>query len=145
MHNTRNVRPPLTGWAGYPAGFAAAVGVTLVAVAAHGAGHPQWTLGALAVVAAAVAALTTLPAALATAALCWALHAGFVLGRYGDLALTAGSARAAALLVAVALLAWGVAAAVRLIRSADRTAPVPAPRPAPVVQVLGSVGPGRHS
>lgn len=145
MQNTRIVRPPLTGWAGYPAGFAAAVGVTMVAVAAHGAGHPQWTLGALALAAAAVAAITTLPAALATAVLCWALHAGFILGRYGDLALTAASARAGAVLVGVALLARVVAGAVRAVRQADRPAPIPARRPAPAIPVLGPVGPGRHS
>jgi hypothetical protein len=135
--------PPLSGWAGYALGFVAAVSVTLVAVAAHGSGHPLWSLGALAATAAAVAAVTTLPGALATTALCWALDAGFVVGRHADLAFTAGTARAALVLAVAALAGYAVASVVRQLRA--RPAPVmtvPVPREAPLLQVLGHTSTG---
>jgi hypothetical protein len=106
---------PVQGWAGYPLGFVVASAVTTVAVAAGGTVHPLRTLVALAAAAAAIAAVATLRAALATAALCWALHTGFVVGRFGELALTAGTVRAAALLAAVVVFASGIAHAVRVV------------------------------
>lgn len=97
----------MNGWVGYPLGFVAAVAVTIVTVAAHATVHPLWSVVALTVTAAAVATVTTLPAALATAAVCWMLHAGFVLGRHGDLQLSTASAAVAALLAVVTVVAHG--------------------------------------
>lgn len=135
--------PPLSGWTGYPLGFVAAIAVTLVAVAAHGSGHPQWSLGALAATAAAVAALTTMRATLATAALCWALDAGFVLGRHGSLTLTAGSARAAAVVAVAALAGYAVASIVRQLRTRPAQAvAAPVEREATRLPVLGPTSTG---
>lgn len=114
MHE-KQVEPPIRGWNGYPLGFLAATAVTTAAVAAGGTEHPHWTLAALAGTAAAIAAVATLRAALATAALCWALHTGFISGRFGELTITAGSAHAAAVLATAALLAFGIAHGVRRI------------------------------
>lgn len=72
-------------------------------VAAHATDHPLWSVGALAVTTAVIATVTTLPATLATAAVCWALHAGFILGRHGVLQLSPESAGAAGVLAAVAV------------------------------------------
>ena len=128
--------PPLSGWTGYPLGFVAAIAVTLGAVAGHGADYPQWSLGALAVTAATIAAL-------ATAALCWALDAGFVLGRHGSLAFTAASARAVAVLAVAALAGYTVASVVRLLRARpERVVAVPVPREAPLLPVLGPTSTG---
>ena len=85
MQKTRYLAPPISGALGYPLGFLAAVAVTVVAVAAQGTEHPQWTLTALSGMAAAVATVTNLRAALAVGAVSWALHAGFILGRHGEL------------------------------------------------------------
>jgi hypothetical protein len=108
--------PAIGGWTGYPVGFAAAVVVTSAAVAAHGTAHPLWTLGVLSVTTATVSAFVTLRAALATAAVTWACHAGFVLGRRGELALTPAAAAAAAVLASAAVLGFGVALGVRYAR-----------------------------
>jgi hypothetical protein len=113
------------GWTGYPVGFAATAAVTLAAVAAHGTGHPLWTLGGLAVTTAAVSAFVTLRAALATAAVAWAFHAGFVIGRRGELALTAPAAVAAAVLVGAGVLTYAVQYA---RRTALPAITLPAPR-----------------
>jgi hypothetical protein len=129
--------PPLRGWTGYPVGFVAGIAVTTAAVAAHGSGHPWWTFTAVAGAAAAVAAGATLRAGLATAAFCWALYAGFVLGRHGELALTGESLRAALLLAAIATLAVAVATAVRARGRVARPVAVPVPRAPAEVAVLG--------
>ena len=122
----RTPEPPVIGQVGYPLGFAAAVVVSVVAVAAHATGHPLWSVGALTVTAAMTAAVTTLPATLATAGVCWMLHAGFVLGRRGELELSAESAADAALLTAATVLSYGTAVAVRIGR--QRRAEIPEPR-----------------
>src|SRR5262245_50855807 len=102
VRRTRPPAPPVDGGFGYPLGFVMAVTVTIMAIAAHTTGHPLWSVGALAVTTAAVAAVTTLPAALATAGMCWALHAGFVLGRHADLQFSPASGIAAAVLAGTA-------------------------------------------
>lgn len=133
----------MNGWVGYPLGFVTAVTVTNVTVAAHATSHPLWSVAALAVTAAAIAALTTLPAALATAAVCWMLHAGFVLGRHGDLELSPASAATAALLAAVTVVAYGAGVAARAglrrhPRAGSRAAPIPAPRDPMTPRLTGS-------
>lgn len=94
---------PLPGWIGYPVGFLAAIVVTAAAIAAHGTAHPAWTVTALAVTTLVIATLATLRASLLTAVFCWALYDGFVLGREGQLALSADALPAALVLVAVAV------------------------------------------
>ena len=128
MQKTRNLAPPVSGWTGYPLGFAAAVAVTVVAVAAHGTEHPQWTLTALSGAAVVIATVATLHAALASAAVSWALYAGFVLGRRGELTFTAASGTAAAVLGAAVVLGYVVALSVRYAR---RTVAAPVTIPAP--------------
>jgi len=98
---------------GFALGFATGVPVTILAVAAGATSHPVWALITLTVAVAAVSAVTTLGAALGTAAVCWSLHSGFVLGRRGDLVFTAGSLRAAVVLVLTAGTFVVVASAVR--------------------------------
>jgi hypothetical protein len=126
MRRTRLPTPPVTGWAGYPIGFVAATAVTIVTVATHATENPLWSVAALAATAAAVAAVTTMPAAVAVTAVCWAMHAGFVLGRHGDLALTAQSVDAATVLAALAMAANLTAAAARTGARYLRTAAIPA-------------------
>jgi uncharacterized membrane protein len=142
-----HIEPPVRGWAGYPLGFVAAVAVSIVAVATGGTGHPLWTLTALTGTAAAVATVTTLRAALASGALCWALYAGFVVGRYGVLALTASTTHAAVILAAAVVLAFGIAHAVRVARRSAVThvVPVPAQRGTSAIPVLRSTGTWRAS
>ncbi|HEY3260443.1 MAG TPA: hypothetical protein VGJ95_09270 [Pseudonocardiaceae bacterium] len=137
--------PPVDGATGIPVGALAAVAVTIGAVATGGTGHPARSLFALCVVVATLAGLTTVPATLGTAAVAWGLHAGFVLGRSGDLALTLQAADAAAVLLGTALAGCALAAAVRLVAgmaarltrtavlapppAAARTGPAPPPSP----------------
>ncbi|HEY0805454.1 MAG TPA: hypothetical protein VGD84_10325, partial [Pseudonocardiaceae bacterium] len=83
--------PPLSGGFGFPAGAAAGVLVTIAVIVAGGTQHVAWSAGAYAVAVAAVAAVTTLPAALGTAMVCWFLLAGFVIGRRGDVPITAAT------------------------------------------------------
>jgi len=73
---------------GAPLGFAAGIATTMAAVAAGATHSPGAGLIALAVAVAAVSAVTTCAGAVMTAATCWALYAGFVLGRAGQLVLT---------------------------------------------------------
>jgi len=91
------------GGFGFPLGFAAAVTATVVSVAAGATVHHAYSLGALIVVTAGVALVTPMRVALGVAAVAWALHAGFVLGRLGELVFTPESVRAATVLVAVAV------------------------------------------
>lgn len=130
----------MSGRLGYPLGFAGAIAVTLVAVAAHGTDHPQWTLTALAGTSAAVATVTTARATLATAAVAWALHAGFVLGRRGELVYTPASAAAAAVLCCAVVVAYVIAVAARYARRGS-AAPlaIPAPRDVTVLRAARHV------
>jgi hypothetical protein len=142
-----HVEPPIRGWAGYPLGFVAAVAVTTVAVAAGGTAHPLWTLVALAGTASAIAVVATLRAALATGALCWALQAGFVIGRFGELTLNADAVRAAVVVAAVVVLGFGIAHVVRVARrsAAARVVPIQVRRSTPAIPVLRSTGTGHAS
>jgi hypothetical protein len=114
--------PPVPGGFGFPLGFTVAIAVTVVAVAAGATGHPDWSVAALAVAVAGVAAVTTLAASAGTAVLCWCLQDGFVLGRGGDLVFTAGSARAGVILALTAAAAVGLAALIRAMRAPERDA-----------------------
>jgi len=58
-----------------------------------------------------------------TAATCWALYAGFVLGRAGQLVLTEPSGRALLVLLVTAVVATALGAAARLAFAAARRRP----------------------
>jgi hypothetical protein len=113
----RAATAPVPGAFGFPLGAAAATLVTIAAVAAGATDHPAAAMIALAVCVAAVAVVTTPAATLGTAAVCWLLQAGFVVGREGAVSVTTRSGREAAVLAAVAVGAIAVTGAVRLLRS----------------------------
>lgn len=121
--------PPVPGAFGFPLGFVAAIGATLIAVAAGATGHPVRSVVVLAVAVAGVSAVTTLRAAVASAVIGWALHDGFVLGRQGDLVFTAGAGVAAAVLVATAVTVVATRITVAAVRMAlaGQSGQVPVP------------------
>jgi hypothetical protein len=125
-------RPPLPGGFGFPLGFVVGIVAVVIAVAAGAAGHPGLSVSLLASVVAGLSAVTTPSAGLATAAVCWFLHDGFVLGRRGELVFTPQSAQAAVVLVATAVITLLIAAAVRMGRArgvlAQLTSSIPAQR-----------------
>ncbi|MGI5499309.1 hypothetical protein [Lentzea sp. CA-135723] len=83
------MRTPVPGGFAFPLGAALAVALTfLVAGARH---EPVVFVVAMVAVVDLMAVLSTAWATLATAALCWCLHSGFVLGRLGELTFTAQS------------------------------------------------------
>jgi hypothetical protein len=102
----------LSGGFGFPVGAAIGVIVTIAVVAGGGTRHAVWAAGAYAIAVAVVAALTTVPAALGTALLCWFLLAGFVVGRHGDVPITAVTGWDLVVLAGVAV----VVSAVRVAR-----------------------------
>ncbi|WP_158887797.1 hypothetical protein [Amycolatopsis anabasis] len=123
MRDTAWPGRPIDGGFGFPLGFVATIAATLGAVAAGATRHPALALGVLVAVVAGIAAVTTVGAALGTAAMAWGLHAGFVLGRGGELAFTPDSARAAFLLAGTALVAFALTAALRRLLLAHPESP----------------------
>ncbi|MFB9690057.1 hypothetical protein [Amycolatopsis plumensis] len=87
---------------GFPFGCVAAVAAVIVADLAGATGRPWYALVTLGAVVLAFACRSPLPAAAGVAAVAWALHTGFVLGRFGELTFGA-PARLAALVLAAAL------------------------------------------
>ncbi|MTD56229.1 hypothetical protein [Amycolatopsis pithecellobii] len=127
MRTSRWPAPPVSGRFGFPLGFAAGIGATILMVAAGATARPGWSVAMLVVVVAGIAALSTPAAAFGTAVLAWCLHDGFVLGRHGNLVFTPAAGAVAAIFAGAALVAITIAALVRLSRR--MTAPaVPAPR-----------------
>lgn len=136
MRASRVPTPPVPGGFGFPFGVLLATTVTVLAVAAGATTHPDLAVVALAGTTATVAAVSTLRATLGTAAVAWALHAGFVLGRHGELAFTAHATLDAIVLCATAVFAFIVATAIRVIRDrvspAIATVPIQGSAPAPL-------------
>jgi hypothetical protein len=91
-------------------GVVSASGFGALAVAAGGHGRPGVALLAMVVVVDLVAMVTTLPAALLTAVVCWGLHVEWVLG--GPL-FTSRSARDGLILLLLAMTTLGFASLVR--------------------------------
>jgi hypothetical protein len=110
-------------------GFLTAILTTTVAVATGATTHPLAALLPLVAVVLAIAAVSTPAATVATAAVSWTLHAGFVLGRHGDLAFTPPSIRDAAVLGAAALLAVLGTTLARTLLAPSRTTLVAIPVP----------------
>jgi hypothetical protein len=98
---------------GFPLGASAGTLVTIAAVVAGATGHAGAATIALAVCVVAVATVTTPAATLGTAAVCWLLQAGFVVGREGAVSVTAVSGREAAVLAVAAVGSIAGTAAVR--------------------------------
>ncbi|MBK1783637.1 hypothetical protein [Prauserella cavernicola] len=98
-------RRAMPGEIGFPCGVAMGALLCLISVAAGGTGAPWVVLGVFAVGCAAVGAATTLPASAATACWCWALYAGFVVGRTAQLVFDTRTAVAAVVLPVVVLAA----------------------------------------
>ena len=99
------MRTRLSGGFGFPLGCVLGVVVTILSAAFGATGHPGISVFAMVLVIDAVAVLSTARATLGTIAVCWCLHAGFILGRRGELALTAQSGRDALILVLCGLAA----------------------------------------
>ncbi len=114
----------IPGGFGFPLGCAGVTAAAIAADVAGGSGHPVYSLVALGLVVAATATVTTVVAAAGTAAVAWAVHTGFLLGRAGQLVFDTASAQAA--LVFTIALVLGL-----LIARTQRPMIVPAPRRAP--------------
>ncbi|WP_157357248.1 hypothetical protein [Amycolatopsis nigrescens] len=128
----------INGGFGFPLGFAVTGLTAVAAVAAGGTGHPDAALAALCGAAAVVAVLTTLPAAFGTAAMAWACHSGFVLGRAGELVWTPAAGRAAVILLVTAAAAHGCGLALHHARQrVRRSGPTPARRAATAAVMRG--------
>jgi hypothetical protein len=108
--------PRIAGPLGSAAGFAAGIVATIVAALAGAAGRPGIGLATMALAVAAVSAVTTVVGALATAAQCWLLYGGFIVGRSGSLVLNDSSIEIAGLFGIVALAATGLGSG-RMIRA----------------------------
>ncbi|GHG24052.1 MULTISPECIES: hypothetical protein [Amycolatopsis] len=87
---------------GFPFGCVAAVAAVIVADLAGATGRPWYALVTLGAVVLAFACRIPLTAAGGVAVVAWALHTGFILGRFGELTFGA-PARLAALVLAAAL------------------------------------------
>lgn len=116
MRHMRLPSPPLNGQFGFPLGAAVAVAVTTITVAAGATTDPWLALIALTAVSVTTAAITTLWASAATAAVCWALYAGFVIGRHGSLAFNHQSALAGAIVAAAELVTFAAVTTARWSR-----------------------------
>jgi hypothetical protein len=121
----------MNGGFGFPLGSAAAAAATVLTIAEDATGHHGYSVGALLLVVAATAFMTTPWAAAGVVAVAWALHTGFVLGRFGQLVFTRESAWAATLFVAAALVGAAVGAATRSNSRSDRCDGIPRRRQSP--------------
>jgi hypothetical protein len=122
MTTTTSRLLPVSARFGFPLGLALGVLGTLLSVAIGATGQPTLSLIVMVAVVDTVAMLTTVRATLATIVVCWCLHAGFVLGRQGELALTRQSGHDALVLLVDTLFAWGFASTIRAVRTQDEKA-----------------------
>jgi hypothetical protein len=107
----------MPGGFGLPLGFVLGIAATVLAVAAGATNHPVLSVIVLVAVVDSLAMVTTVAATMATAALCWCLHAGFVLGRHGELVFTAQSRHDALVLGLCALAGLLFASTLRAARA----------------------------
>jgi hypothetical protein len=126
VNSLRRLGTSVPGSFGFPLGAALAALVTVALVVDGARTHPAWAQLALAATVAALATLTTPAAVLGTAVLGWFLLEGFVVGRDGQIALTAGALRAALVLVLTAVACVVITTAIRTLAaylaSAEATA-----------------------
>jgi hypothetical protein len=107
----------MPGGFGFPLGFALGIAATALALALGAAAQPILSVVAMVAVVDFTAMVTTVGATLATAAVCWCLHAGFVLGQHGELVFTAQARGDAIVLVVSALAVLAFASTVRAARA----------------------------
>jgi hypothetical protein len=107
----------MPGGVGFPFGVVLGVATTAVAVALGATSQPILSVIALVAVVDITAMTTTVTATAATTAVCWCLHAGFVLGRHGDLVFTPQSRGDAVVLVLCALAGLALASTIRAARA----------------------------
>ena len=111
---------------GFPFGCVAAVAAVIVADLAGATGRPWYALVTLGAVVLAFAYRSSPSAATGVAVVAWALHTGFVLGRFGELRFDHASA-VAALVLASALVTGAVARAVPTRESREPALPAREP------------------
>lgn len=122
--------PKMAAGFGFPLGCAAGFAVTTVASVAGLAGHAVLGAVMLGGTVAVTSAVTTVPAAVGCAVACWALYAGFIVGRAGELAFTRASSTALGVFALVAALGLACRALLRGPRQAqERPVVIPKPRP----------------
>ncbi|MEU5264468.1 hypothetical protein [Amycolatopsis sp. NPDC021455] len=114
----------MTAGFGFPCGCVAAIAAVIVADLAGATGHPWYALVMLGAVVLAAAHETSFGAAAGITVVAWALHTGFVLGRFGELTFDRASA-AAAIVLAAALVAGALTG---LVVRTPWPVRVPAPR-----------------
>lgn len=138
------MRTPVPGGFGFPFGVVLAVAAAFLVVAVGATGQPVLSVVAMVAVVDVIAVLSTARATLATAAVCWCLHAGFVLGRQGELAFTAQSRHDALVLLFCALGGILFSSMVRAARAPlhereyDRNVPaIPVQQPRRAAQLTG--------
>src|SRR5436309_12696493 len=125
----RKLQVPVPSGFGFPLGFLLGVLVTMVTVALGATREPVMSVVALVAVVDLVALTSTFRATLGTALVCWALHAGFVLGRHGEIAFTGQSGQDALVLLLIGAAASGFAGLLRVYRRHERpTARIPVQR-----------------
>lgn len=83
----------LPGSLGVAVAFVASIAVTLISWAVGAGSDPRVGLVLLTLTAIAVGAVTTMPGAIGSGALCWAFYSGFVLDRFGTLTFERGGLR----------------------------------------------------
>ncbi|MDX3189923.1 hypothetical protein PV458_16075 [Streptomyces sp. MN03-5084-2B] len=105
---------------GFPFGCVAAVAAVVVADLAGATGHPWYALVTLGTVVLACAHRSPLPAAAGVTVVAWALHTGFVLGRFGELTFDA-PARLAALVLTAALVTGALTRAASTLQAREPT------------------------
>ncbi|MGW4063764.1 hypothetical protein ACWEGE_36135 [Amycolatopsis sp. NPDC004747] len=106
----------MTDGFGFPFGCVAAVAAVIVADLLGATSHPWYALVTSGAVVLAFAHRSSFAAATGVAVVAWALHTGFVLGRFGELTFDRASGLAA-LVLASALVAGLVARAVSSLQS----------------------------
>lgn len=112
---------PVPGGFAFPLGFALSFLLIVAAMATGVTSHPHWALIALVLLVAAISAVTTAAASLATACVVWGLYASFVVGQHGDLVVNALSVRAGEILALTALSAMTLATGIRVARTGHTT------------------------
>ncbi|WP_103352079.1 hypothetical protein [Amycolatopsis sp. CA-128772] len=113
----------MTDGFGFPFGCAAAVAAVIVADLAGATGHPWYALVTLGAVVTTTAYRSPPPAA-GVAVVAWALHAGFVLGRLGELTFDPASALAALVLTTALVTGTLTRTAVSSLRTREPTVQV---------------------
>lgn len=113
---------------GFPLGAVLASAMTFLVVATGAASQPVLSVLALIAVVGFIAVTSTVGATLATTAVAWCLHAGFVLGRFGELELSARSWHDALVLGVFGLIAAVLAALARAVQPRLEISAIPLQR-----------------